>query len=238
MQWFLYTHACIFLPLPICHNNHHAQVDRVVAVAMDSEALVRKGVGRRHCNECRKGFNVAHIDEVTQSSPPTHNWITTKHASPCIAAFSPSTVCLSFGRVPWACHFLTVRICCVCAQPGLYMPAVLPDAFCVAKGCLKRLTARDDDVEAVVRHRLAVFRADTLPALDFYRRIGAQRAKALQALAMVMATPTTAASSSSSSSGFSGSSRNQLVVDVAIIGGFSVMAPVFEAALGLEAARK
>jgi alkylhydroperoxidase family enzyme len=119
------------------------------------------------------------------------------------------------------------------------MPAVLPDAFCVAKGCLERLTARDDDVEAVVRHRLAVFRAETLPALDFYRRIGAQRAKALQALAMVMATPTTAASSSSSSSSsMAGSSRNQLVVDVAIIGGFSVMAPVFEAAVGLEAARK
>jgi hypothetical protein len=100
MQWFLYTHACIFLPLPICHNNHHAQVDRVVAVAMDSEALVRKGVGRRHCNECRKGFNVAHIDEVTHSSPPTHNWTTTPH-TPVFASqpfhrpqfASPSAVC-------------------------------------------------------------------------------------------------------------------------------------------------
>jgi len=40
------------------------QMDRVVAVSMDSEALVRKGTGRRHCNECDKGFNVAHIDEV------------------------------------------------------------------------------------------------------------------------------------------------------------------------------
>jgi len=25
---------------------------------------VRKGMGRRHCNECDKGFNIAHIDEV------------------------------------------------------------------------------------------------------------------------------------------------------------------------------
>jgi len=40
------------------------QVDRVVAVSMDAEALVRKGMGRRHCNECDKGFNIAHIDEV------------------------------------------------------------------------------------------------------------------------------------------------------------------------------
>ena len=39
-------------------------LDRVVAIDMPTEALVRKGVGRRCCPDCGKGFNLAHIDEV------------------------------------------------------------------------------------------------------------------------------------------------------------------------------
>ena len=35
----------------------------MVSIEMDESALVRKSLGRRACPECRRGFNVAHIDE-------------------------------------------------------------------------------------------------------------------------------------------------------------------------------
>lgn len=122
------------------------------------------------------------------------------------------------------------------------MPAVLPDAFCVAKGCLDRFTAREDDTDAVIRQRLAIYEEETLPALAFYQRIGEQRDKALEALAMVLATSTPTAgdaeksygTTGSGSSSSAGEKKSGLVVDVAITGGFDVMAPVFEAAVGLK----
>jgi len=119
------------------------------------------------------------------------------------------------------------------------MPAVLPDAFCVAKGCLDRFTAREDDTDAVLRQRLAIYEEETLPALAFYQRIGELRDKALQALAMVLATPAPTAgddngTTGSGSSSSAGEKKSGLVVDVAITGGFDVMAPVFEAAVGLK----
>jgi hypothetical protein len=122
------------------------------------------------------------------------------------------------------------------------MPAVLPDAFCVDKGCLDRFSAREDDTEAVIRQRLAIYNEETLPALAFYQRIGEQRDKALQALAMVLATPAPTAGKEERDKGTTGSGsssstdakKNGLVVDVAITGGFDVMAPVFEAAVDLK----